>query len=57
MKINNKRALSPTKAQSGKNKENDRRQINWRLIGLRLAAIFLVIVFLASECSMLLPLE
>jgi hypothetical protein len=57
MKNKTKRALSSTKDQSRKNGENDRRQINWRRIGLRLAAIFLVIVFLASECATLLPVE
>jgi hypothetical protein len=35
--------------------ENDHHQKNWRQVGLRLAAIFLVIVFLAGECSVLLP--
>ena len=29
----------------------DRPSKNWRLIMLRLAAIFLIIVFLASECA------
>jgi len=57
MKNKTKRVLSATKDQGMKSVKNDRRQINWRLIGLRLAAIFLVIVFLASECSTLLPLE
>jgi len=36
---------------------NGRRPMPWRRIGLRLAAIFLVIVFLASECATLLPVE
>ncbi len=57
MKIKTKKALSATKGQSKKNGENDLSQINWRQIGLRLAAIFLVIVFLVSECATLLPLE
>ena len=29
----------------------DQRSKTWRLIALRLAAIFLIIVFLASECA------
>jgi len=29
----------------------DRRSKTWRLIALRLAAIVLIIVFLASECA------
>jgi hypothetical protein len=37
------------------NSENEKRLVNWRKIGLRLAAIFLIIVFLASECAALLP--
>jgi hypothetical protein len=32
----------------------ERRSKTWRLIALRLAAIFLIIVFLASECAPLL---
>jgi hypothetical protein len=32
----------------------DRHSKTWRLIALRLAAIFLIIVFLASECVPLL---
>jgi len=57
MKIKNERSLSSTKDQSRTSGKNDRRQKNWQRIGLRLAAIFLVIVFLASECSTLLPME
>ena len=34
---------------------NNNRRVEWRKIGLRLAAIFLAIVFLASECAVLLP--
>ena len=37
------------------NNENENRMGDWRKIGLRLAAIFLIIVFLASECAALLP--
>lgn len=37
--------------------ENENRLVDWRKIGLRLAAIFLVIVFLASECAAILPVE
>jgi len=32
----------------------ERRSKTWRLIALRLAAIFLIVVFLASECAPLL---
>jgi len=35
--------------------QDDHGRTNWRLVGMRLAAIFLVIVFLASECAALLP--
>lgn len=37
--------------------EDDRRRESRRQIWLRLVAIFLVIVFLASECATLLPIE
>lgn len=35
----------------------ERRTIAWRRIGLRLAAIILLIVFLAGECATLIPVE
>jgi hypothetical protein len=37
--------------------EDDRRRETRRQIWLRLAAIFLIIIFLASECATLLPVE
>ncbi len=46
-----------TKDQNKINTENDRRRKNWRTIWLRLTTIFLIIVFLASECATLLPVE
>jgi hypothetical protein len=57
MKIKSKDAPLSIKDQSKTISEKDRQQKNWRQIRLQLAAIFLVIVFLASECSMLLPME
>jgi hypothetical protein len=57
MKIKSKSASSSTKGQSKADSEKDYHQIPWRRIGLRLAAIFLVIVFLVSECATLLPVE
>ena len=35
----------------------DPRQSFWRRITMQLAAIFLIIVFLASECETILPVE
>ncbi len=55
MKPKNNSASLPEKDQNKSKRENDHRQTNWRQIGLRLAAIFLVIVFLAGECATLLP--
>ena len=58
MKINSKSASLSTKGQSKVNSEKDyHHMIPWRRIGWRLAAIFLVIIFLASECATLLPVE
>jgi hypothetical protein len=57
MKIRGKSASLSAKAQSKINSDNDRCRKAWRQIGLRLTAIFLVIVFLASECATLLPVE
>jgi len=37
--------------------EHERKWKGWRQIRLQLAAIFLIIVFLASECATLLPVE
>jgi hypothetical protein len=57
MKIKSKDASSSTKDQSKIIIESAPRQKNWRQIRMQLAAIFLVIVFLASECATLLPME
>ena len=57
MKIKSKSISLSTKDQSKSNVENDRRRAFWRRIRLQLVAIFLVIVFLASECATLLPME
>jgi hypothetical protein len=57
MKLKSKGASLSTMAQSKIDSENERRQKTWQRIGLRLAAIFLIIVFLASECAALLPVE
>ncbi len=42
---------------SKSNNAADRRSINWKRVGLRLAAMILLIVFLASECATLIPVE
>jgi hypothetical protein len=55
MKLKNTNTLVSARAQSKTNSENDSRRKAGRKIWLRLAAIFLVIVFLASECATLLP--
>jgi hypothetical protein len=57
MKNISKSASLPTKDQSKVNSKKDRHQKTWRQIKLQLAAVFLVIVFLASECATLLPVE
>jgi hypothetical protein len=57
MKNIRKSASLPTKDQSKINIESNVHKKNWRQIRLQLAAIFLVIVFLASECATLLPIE
>ncbi|MCX6068516.1 MAG: hypothetical protein NT121_22670 [Chloroflexi bacterium] len=58
MKLKNKSAPLVAKELIKANlSENENRIVDWRKIGLRLAAIFLVIVFLASECAALLPME
>jgi hypothetical protein len=57
MKIKSKDASSSIKDQSKIIIKSAPRQKNWRQIRLQLAAIFLVIVFLASECATLLPVE
>ena len=57
MKLKNTGASFPAQAQDKIDAENARRQKAWQLIGLRLAAIFLVIVLLASECAALIPAQ
>jgi hypothetical protein len=57
MKIKSKSASSSTKDQSKIIIGFAPRQKNWRQIRMQLAAIFLVIVFLASECATLLPMD
>jgi hypothetical protein len=57
MKLKNTNALVSAKAQNKTNREDDSRRKARRKDWLRLAAIFLVIVFLASECAILLPMQ
>ena len=57
MKLKNTKVFVSAKAQSKTNRDNDSRRKGRRQIWLRLAAIFLAIVFLAAECATLLPLE
>ncbi|MCX6053755.1 MAG: hypothetical protein NTZ74_02345 [Chloroflexi bacterium] len=57
MKLKNKSASLPAKTQSKLDSGDSRQLAFWRRIGLRLAAVFLIIVFLASECAALLPVE
>jgi hypothetical protein len=57
MRLKNKNASLPAKAQKTMENENARRQAFWMRIGLRLAAVFLIIVFLAGECAALLPVN
>jgi hypothetical protein len=47
----------PAKTLIKTNSENDHRRKALRIMGLRLVAVFLIIVFLASECAALLPGE
>jgi hypothetical protein len=56
MKSKNKPVPLRQQAQN-ETKAKDERQKVWRSVGLRLAAILLIIVFLASECASLLPGE
>ena len=55
MKIKSKAALLSAKSRSRDNKGNGRRSETRRRFWLRVAAVILVIVFLASECATLLP--
>lgn len=55
MKPKNGYGSITVKAQGKVSNEEDGRRKRLRVIGVRLAAIFLVIVFLASECAAILP--
>ncbi|MDQ3004539.1 MAG: hypothetical protein M3R47_04045 [Chloroflexota bacterium] len=55
MKLKSKTVPLSAKSQS-KNKD-DRHPEARRRIWMQLAAVFLIIVFLAGECSILLPME
>ncbi len=57
MRLKNTAALLNAKTQSKINNKNDNRRKARHKIWLRMAAIFLVVVFLASECATLLPME
>ena len=57
MKPKTKRTSMTDKAQSTIYGENDLKWKTWQRIGLQLSAVFLIIVFLASECAVLLPVE
>ncbi len=57
MRSKNTNSSIPSKAQSKASSENDQSRARLRLIGIRLAAIFLVIVFIAGECAALLPVQ
>jgi hypothetical protein len=54
MKPKSKNTQLPTKDLI-KNNNSDFRRTDWRKIGLRVAAVCLIIVFLAGECAVLLP--
>lgn len=56
MKPQNKNMPSDKKSRTTIQDEDERRQAR-RRIWLRVAAIFLIIAFLASECATLLPIE
>ena len=45
------------KTQSKTNKVEEQPNKAWRMIVARLAAVFMIIVFLASECAALLPVN
>jgi hypothetical protein len=57
MKTRRKGTSVPVRDQNKRNKEKDDHQSFWRRFRLQLAAIFLAIVFLASEYATLLPVE
>jgi hypothetical protein len=55
MKSKSKSTQLPTKDLIKKKDESEIHQKGWRKTGLRVAAVCLIIVFLASECAALLP--
>jgi hypothetical protein len=57
MKSKSKIAPLSQKAQSTKNGKDERRVAAWRGIALRVAVVFLIVVFLAGECAVLLPIQ
>jgi hypothetical protein len=57
MKGSNDKLKLSARGQRSITNNNDFHRKNRRKVWLRLAAIFLIIVFLASECATLLPLE
>jgi hypothetical protein len=57
MKIKNKTAQLPSKSQSKNDDNNDRRAETRKRIWIQVGAVFLIIVFLASECATLMPLD
>jgi hypothetical protein len=57
MKNKSKSASLSTRKQDTVYSGKDHRQSFWRRITMQLVAIFLVIVFLASECATILPIE
>jgi hypothetical protein len=57
MKPKNKSAPLPPKHQDNNRKNEEHRREAKRRLWLRLGAIFMAIVFLASECSSLILLE
>jgi len=57
MKPKGKVAPIQAKSRNKVDSEGDRRRVFQRRIWLRLAAVLLAIVFIASECATLLPVE
>jgi hypothetical protein len=57
MKGSNDKLKFPARGQRSIPNNNDLQRKSRRKVWLRLAAIFLIIVFLASECATLLPLK
>ena len=57
MRSKNMNVSTNAKPQNKTNSENDQYRKAFRQIGIRLAAVFLIIVFLASECAALMPVD